>query len=101
MGVWSYDFVEAQTDDGPQAQAHDVDGRVYSLSPFAMGTFSGNRTTRGGRRSPGAGRRKQLVCPSRKRRRRCPQATNRAAIYAMKMMQWPLLRRIPGRLLAF
>jgi hypothetical protein len=48
MGVWSYDFVEAQTHDGPQAQAHDVDRRVYSLSPFAMGTFYGNRTTRGG-----------------------------------------------------
>jgi hypothetical protein len=48
MGVWSYDFVEAQTHDGPQAQAHDVDRRVYSLSPFAMGTFYGNRTTREG-----------------------------------------------------
>src|SRR5713226_7979935 len=48
MGVWSYDFVEAQTHDGPQAQTHDVDRRVYSLSPFAMGTFYGNRTTRGG-----------------------------------------------------
>ena len=48
MGVWSYDFVEAQTHDGPQAQAHDVDRRVHSLSPFTMGTFYGNRTTRGG-----------------------------------------------------
>jgi hypothetical protein len=47
MGVWSYDFVEAQTHDA-QDQAHDVDRRVYSLSPFAMGTFYGNRTTRGG-----------------------------------------------------
>src|SRR5258708_37225725 len=41
MGVWSYDFVEAQTHDEPQAQAHDVDRRVYSLSPFAMDTFAG------------------------------------------------------------
>src|SRR5712671_4123721 len=56
MGVWSYDFVEAQTHDEPQAQAHDVDRRVYSLSPFAMDTFYGNRTTREGRRSPGADR---------------------------------------------
>src|SRR5439155_19706661 len=48
MGVWSYDFVEAQTHDEPQAQAHDVDRRVYSLSPFAMDTFYGNRTTPGG-----------------------------------------------------
>jgi hypothetical protein len=32
MGVWSYDFVELQTHDGPQAPAHDVDRRVYSLS---------------------------------------------------------------------
>ena len=37
MGVWSYDFVEAQTHDEPQAQAHDVDRRVYSLSPLRYG----------------------------------------------------------------
>ena len=48
MGVWSYDFVEAQTHDGLQDPAHDVDRRVYSLSPFAMGTFYGNRTAREG-----------------------------------------------------
>src|SRR4051794_31134006 len=35
MGVWSYDFVEAQTHDEPQVRAHDVDRRVYWLSPFA------------------------------------------------------------------
>jgi len=29
---WSYDFVEAQTHKGPQAPAHDVDRRVYSLA---------------------------------------------------------------------
>ena len=33
--VWSYDFVEAQTHDEPQVQAHDVDRRVFWLSPFA------------------------------------------------------------------
>src|SRR5260370_29812937 len=55
MGVWSYDLVEAQTLDEPQAQAHDVDRRVYSLSPFAMDTFYGNERREGGR-SPGADR---------------------------------------------
>ena len=32
MGVWTYDFVEVQTHDGPQAPVHDVGRRVHSLS---------------------------------------------------------------------
>jgi len=44
---WSHDFVEAQTHDGPQAQAHDVDRRVYSLSPSLWVRFTATERPEG------------------------------------------------------
>ena len=47
MGVWSYDFVEAQTHDGPQAQAHC---RIASDPPTVNPLFlavSGSRICAG------------------------------------------------------
>src|SRR5882762_10119266 len=34
MGVWSYRLCRGANPRRPQATAHDVDRRVYSLSPF-------------------------------------------------------------------
>jgi hypothetical protein len=40
MGIWSYDFVEVQTHDGPLAPAHDVEARHYRAFQRVPWAFS-------------------------------------------------------------